>query len=353
MRYLTEAEGRILGVLLGAGPTSERDRLHRAEVPRSTYHAARRRAYAEGWVQDRYVPDPVRIGYPWATVLLLRPFADRAEATRAAWTEDPTNILTWWGPQSALGVFLHATPEDAEEFARRLESQRPGSVLSAIRVHLTEAELPVFFDYEGLWVHLAGLAGTTAYPNGLGGQFPGADGAPAPTTDHQRWAIAELVHRPFVAAASGKAGHLVGPFGLPFSQLRLLRDGWVTHRVFLYPSRLPPYQGRSADQIVFLAGRLRAGARPEEMFAVLTRECRVYPFLFAVHEGQALIGALGRAPGTGPDGVAPSPASDPVRRPVLPTLQAYMEGIDITQEHASQLRPVVDFRFDRLVPRRT
>lgn len=349
MRFLTEAEGRIIAVLLGSSPSSERERLHRAGVPRSTYHAARRRAYQEGWLQDRYVPDPVRLGFPWASFVLMRPFADRIDAISRRWSEDPTNVLSWWSPQLALGVFMHRTTREAARLAGSLTSDHVASASTTITAHLTEPDVPVFFDYEGLWSHLAALPGTATYPNGLGGNFPSADGPENAPSDHQRWAMRELLRRPFVAADAGRAGHLVGPFGLPFSQQKILREGWVTHRVFLYPSRLPPYQGRSADQVVFVSGQLRPGARPEELFATLTRECRVFPFLYVVHDGRLLLGALGRTPGTQAGGEAPT-AGDPPRRAVMATLQASLEGIDVTQELATQLRTMVDLRFDRLVP---
>ncbi|MCI4360364.1 MAG: hypothetical protein L3J91_01535, partial [Thermoplasmata archaeon] len=168
-------------------------------------------------------------------------------------------------------------------------------------------------------------------------------------SEHQRWAMGELLRRPFAAAEDGRAGHLVGPFGLPFSQQKMLRDGWITHRVFLYPSRVPPYQGRSAEQVVFVSGQLRDGVRAEELFATLTRDCRVFPFLYVVHDGRVLLGALGRTPGSPPDPPNGSPP-EPPRRAVMPTLQLFLEGIDVTQELASQLRTVVDLRFDRLLP---
>src|SRR5579859_4874551 len=107
MRALTEAEGRVIAVLLGERATNERDRLKQLAVPRSTYHAARRRAYAEGWLRDRYVPEPGRFGFPVVTVAVLRPFADRAAELSERWSTHPTNVLTWLSPQVAVGVFFH------------------------------------------------------------------------------------------------------------------------------------------------------------------------------------------------------------------------------------------------------
>jgi len=70
VRGLTDAEARVIAVLLAARPDRERERLRLVTVPRSTYHAIRRRAYDEGWLRDRYVPHPVAFGRPFVTFLL-------------------------------------------------------------------------------------------------------------------------------------------------------------------------------------------------------------------------------------------------------------------------------------------
>lgn len=349
MRALTEAEGRVIAVLLGSTATNERDRLQRLRVPRSTYHAARRRAYAEGWLRDRYVPNPARFGFPIVTVAVVRPFADRTGSLVDRWSRNPANVAAWLGPQAALGVFFHPDASAAERFSASTAEGELGTPVTVIPATSTSPELPVYFDYEGLWAHLAGLEGTATYPNGLGGPI-GKEGPTASQLRHRQWSTSELVQRPFRAEAEGRGGHLVGPFGLPFSQLRALRDGWVTHRVFLDPSRVPPYHGRSADQVVLISGSLRKGARPEQLFASLTRECRVFPFLFATHDGRALLGALGRGAA---NGRAPTEPSEADRRPVLPTIQEYLEGIQVLQEPAAMFRTVVDHRYDRVIPGRT
>ena len=347
MRALTEAEGRVIAVLLGARVTTERERLQRLDVPRSTYHAARRRAYSEGWLRDRYVPDPVRFGFPVVSIVLARPFADRVAALEERWSANPTNVVAWLGAQVALGVFFHRDEREAARFATELSESKTASAVTTLAADATQSELPVYFDYEGLWSHLAGLSGTLSYPSGLGGDAGEAEQNGA-STRPRSWAAIELVHRPFVAAAEGRAGHLVGPLGLPFSQLKLLRNGSMSHRVFLDPSRVPPYQGRSADHVVLLGGDLRDGARPEQIFATLTKECRVFPFLYATHERRLLLGALGRG---APTGGAPPMPTESGRRPVLATLQEHLEGIEIVQEPAANFRTIVDHRYDRLFPR--
>ncbi|MGD0249885.1 MAG: hypothetical protein ABSB97_03215 [Thermoplasmata archaeon] len=146
-----------------------------------------------------------------------------------------------------------------------------------------------------------------------------------------------------MAFEQGRGGHLVGPFGLPFSQRKMLSRGWVAHRTLLDPARLPPFRGKSADQIVLISGTPRAGARPDVLFATLTREARVFPFLFSVASDRWLLGALG---GSNPVGAE----NRPPRRPVLPTLREFLEGIEIVQEGATGFTAPVDHRYDRLVP---
>lgn len=344
MRTLTEAEGRVIAVLLGGAGTTERERLHRAGVPRSTYHAARKRAYEEGWLKDRYVPDPARLGEPIATFAVVRPYVDHIDELVAAWSDRPENLLTWASPQIALGVFVHPAAEAAEKAMGKLIPAGWSRWQSVLHVDLHGPSVPVYFDYEGLWAHLAGLPGTSTYPNGLGGLV---DGDAAPMTAHQRWATRELVVRPFSAQTSGRAGHLVGPLGLPFSQQKIMRAGWVVHRVLLDPARVPPYRGRAADQVTFVMGELRDGARPEQLLVTLTRECRVFPFLYATDQRRLLLGALGRSPGARPAAEEVEP-----RRPVMATLQAHLQGIEILSESVAAFRAVVDHRYERLFPER-
>ena len=345
MRALTDAEVRVIAVLLAARPDRERERLHQVEIPRSTYHAVRRRAYQEGWLRDRYVPHPARIGRPAVTFLLARPYADRAEefATRVA--GDPGCVVYWSTPQIALAVLFQSRPQETRKLVERVETAKLAPTPLALTVAANEPQIPVYFDFEGLWCHLAGIEGTLAYPHGLGGPLPGESdesGSPA-LTSHQQWALAELLYRPFTVLEQGKGGHLVGPFGLPFSQRRMLARGWIAHRSLLDPSRVPSYQGKLGDQVVLVSGTPRAGARPEVLFATLTRESRVFPFLFVVGNDRWMLGALG--------GSSPAASDSGPRRPVLPTLREYLEGIEIVQEPAPGFTTPVDHRYERLLPR--
>ena len=91
-----------------------------------------------------------------------------------------------------------------------------------------------------------------------------------------------------------------------------------------------------------MSGTPKPGARPEELFSTLTRDCRVFPFLFVTGEKKWLLGALG--------GAGPAPPPDPSRRAVLPTLREALEGIEILQEAAAGFSTPVDHRYERLLP---
>jgi hypothetical protein len=345
VRALTDSEARVIAVLLAARPDHERDRLHQVGIPRSTYHAVRRRSYQEGWLRDRYIPHPVPLGRPYVTFLVARPYADRSDEFAQAIAADPGNVVLWTSPHVSVAVFFHAKTQDAQRLAQRLAKDKLAAPPIAVTVRADGPSVPVYFDFEGLWSHLAGFEGTLAYPHGLGGgEAPEEEESPDQVllSDHQQWALGELLRRPFVAADQGRGAHLVGPFGLPFSQRRLLARGWISHRTLLDPSRLPNFEGKAADQVVLVLGTPKPGARPETLFATLTRESRVYPFLFVVGADRWLIGALG--------GSTSRPENDGgARRPVLPTLREYLEGIEIIQEPAVGFTTPVDHRYDRLL----
>lgn len=278
------------------------------------------------------------------TFLVARPFADRADEFGRTLSADPGDVVLWSGTQAAIAVMLHNDADEAKRLLFRVESGRLAAAPWSLTVRADGPTIPVYFDFEGLWCHLAGLEGTLAYPHGLGGTLSnGSDeDSVALLTAHQRWAVGELLRRPFVAADQGRGGHLVGPFGLPFSQRKMLAKGWVTHRTLLDPSKVPEHRGKSADQVVMITGIPKTGARADALFATLTRQCRVFPFLFVAGTDRWLLCALG---GSNPPPVDPA---NP-RRPVLPTLREYLEGIEILQEAAAGFVAQVDHRYDRLL----
>ncbi len=344
MRSLTEAEAAVIATLLAARPEHERERLRQLGIPRSTYYAVRRRAYLDGWLKDRYVPDPAYLGRPYATFVIARPFAEHVQDLARPLPKIGTPTILWASPQLAFAVLFHAEPSEAGRLVERWRQQQLIASEVSISADVRGPSIPVFFDFEGAWDHMARLSGTIAYPHGLGGRTA-VDEEPAPLSPHTLWALSNLLSRPFRPQAGSEDGHQTGVFGLPFSERRLLTRGWVSYRVLLDPSRVPAYPGRAGDRVFLIVGSPRAGARPETLFARLTRECRVFPFLYIVGSDRWLIGALGGEP-------TPAGAEDDRREraPVLPTLTEMIEGIQIFQEPLSTLTLFSDHRYDRLLP---
>ncbi|MCI4366925.1 MAG: hypothetical protein L3K08_04155, partial [Thermoplasmata archaeon] len=228
MYGLTDAEAKVVWSALALPGAAERARLDGSGLASSTYHAARRRAYAEGWLRDRYVPDPVAFGYPIATFLLGRPYAEQIHAVGRRWGETEGAALVWTGTPMALGVFFHPTLNASRRAMERLQAVLPLRDVSTLTVDLSEQRIPVYFDYEGAWARIAGIPVSPSYPAGLGygAGVSMEDSAPRrPVPDRHRPTAHELMERPFVPAAPGVV-RLLGFGGLDRRQRDLLEDGY-------------------------------------------------------------------------------------------------------------------------------
>jgi hypothetical protein len=348
VRPLTDAEARVLSLMLGNAAPDERGRLRQSGLPRSTYHAARRRIYADGWLTDRYVPSPTLFGYPETTIVVGRPYADRPNALTEAWNHEDGNVLQWLSPQLALGVFFHRGPRERRAALARIADPALASGLVVLHPEVEANGVPVYFDLEGVWVHLSGAGAMQSYPKGLPRlpeRLRTEDGG-ARWGSRSRWAARELLQRPLLVETHGRPGHLIGPFGLPSAQRRLLEEGWLLHRVLAEPGRIPSYRGRVMDRTILLTGTRVPGRGPEALFQELTGAARVFPFLFAADEERVLLGLLGqRAPTSGE--VDPADAG---RRPLMALLRESLREIQIVEEATDAIRAPVDHRFDRLSP---
>lgn len=343
MRALTDAEARLIRALLAAPGESERELLEETKLPRSTYHAVRRRVYEEGWLRVRFVPHPACFDLPLVTVAVAHPFADSSVALMEKWSRPESNVVLWGGSGLVFAVYLHHHRDEARRLATGLVDE-PMRTRSFFLTTGTGADtLPIYFDFEGVWSHLAGIPGSSQYPRPLsppippGGRSP--TGAPSPGL---RRAARNLVLRPIVADHEGRPGHFLGLLGLTRPEHRLLDDGWVFRRTLPDFGVLPPYQDRRADRIVFVRGELLEGRATGPLLQALTEKCRVYPFLL-VHDGTSvLVGTVGQS-GPGPMGGVEG------RPSVLGTLQESMRRIEVDSEWVTGLTPVVDHRYDRVL----
>jgi hypothetical protein len=347
MRELTEAEARLIRAMLGAPREGERELLRASQLPRSTYHAVRRRAYQEGWLKLRFIPDPLRFGFGAVTFAVAHPFAESALALMEKWSQRPEDVVLWGSTQLVFGVFFHRNPAEAQGLVKELiePPMRPRSFL--LSTELRPDSVPVYFDFEGLWSHLTRVPGPSLYPRSLVPVRPGA--SPVAVSNSSVRAALTLVLRPIVADYEQRTVPTGGLLGLPRPQRRLLEDGWVTRRVLLDVARLPSYRDRVADQIVFLHGDFLPGATSAALLRALTEQCHVFPILAAQDGHTALVIAIGQSrPFAAEDGAS---AAEAGRLPVLATVKQYLERIEVDSEGVQNLVPVVDHRYDRLLSR--
>lgn len=343
MRALTDAEARLIRALVAAPGDSEREFLEETKLPRSTYHAVRKRVYDEGWLRIRFIPHPSCFELPLVTIAVAHPFAESAVALMERWSQPESNVVLWGGAGLLFAVYLHRSRDEARRLTSSLadETMRPRSFF--LTTETTPASLPIYFDFEGVWSHLAGIPGSSQYPRSLSPPFPpGSHTLTGPPSPGLRRAARNLVLRPIVADHEGRSGHFLGLLGLTRPEHRLLDDGWVFRRVLPDFRVLPPYQDRTANEVVFVRGDILEGRDPGRLLQALTEKCRVFPFLFAHDSGHLILGTVGQS--------GPAPLNPPDSRPsVIGTLQEYLVRIEVDSEWVSALTPVVDHRYDRVL----
>lgn len=343
MRALTESEARLIRALLAAPGDSERELLDETKLPRSTYHAVRKRVYEEGWLRIRFIPHPACFELPFVTIALAHPYAESAVPLMERWSRPESNVILWGGAGLVFAVYLHRSRDEARRLVTSLSDETMRSRSFFLNTDTGPTSLPIYFDYEGVWSHLAGIPGSSQYPRPLSPGFPvGSHSRVAVPSPGLVRAARNLVLRPIVADHEGRPGHFLGLLGLTRPEHRLLDDGWVIRRVLPDFATLPPYLDRRADQVVFVRGELIEGSDPSKLLQGLTETCRVYPFLLA-HDGSTLV--VGTAGQWGP---APS-STDGSRPSVLGTLQAHLRRIEVDSEWVTALAPVVDHRYDRVL----
>ncbi len=345
---LTEAEARVVWSALALPGAPERDRLAGSGLPSSTYHATRRRAYDEGWLRDRYVPDPIAVGRPIVTFLLGRPYADELGPVVKRWSSIEGNALVWTGTPMVFGVFFHDGRASARRLVSRVSDDARIRDLNALTVDLSETRVPVYFDFEGAWARIAGTKPSAEYPFGLGigATGPAVPVARRPLPERLRGPGAELLERPFDPAGGGLLRWL-GVGGLDRRQRELLEAGYLRLRTFLDAALLPTYEGRRIDQVVLVTGEMRDRLEPTTLLAELRETYLLSPFLFAYDGPRVLLGLLGNSspPTETPDVPAPAALGAVLRE----TLARRMQRVDVYREDVGALRAPVDHRYTSLL----
>lgn len=338
MRSVTPSEATVIRSLLAAEQVSERDRISRSGIPPRTFRDIRSRLYAEGWLADRYLPDPVLLDRPFVSFLLAEPYLERMGAVVDTWSSDPEVTHLCRSPQGIFAVRLRSKPGTELPGIRDISDGKAMHRLVSMTIDCRRNPIPIYFDFEAAWTRLRGLNGTLSYPHGWSSRI-GREG-PGEMSPSARSAFGALVRRPFEIEAHGRSPILTAPFFLPPSQRRVLDRGWVSRRVFLEPTKLSNMNGHKVDQLVFLHGTLLPGADANNLLDGLISECRMTPFLYAFDGSRVLIGSMSPAP---PD----VQGSQAPRASVSGMLRAHLEGIEVFRESLAQISAPIWHRYDR------
>ncbi len=341
MKNVTPAETAVIRSMLAAQPISERERISRSGIPSRTFRDVRARLYAERWLVDRYLPDPVVVRRPFVSFLLVEPYVERMDAVAEAWVADPTIVHMWRSAQGLVAVRLGNDPRAGlpgpPEVANAKAMRRAFAMTDDVR----ERPTPIYMDFEASWSRLFGLPGSLSYPQAWPSTTPGPRFDQVAQPSPAAWSALEaIVRRPFEIVDQGRNPILTAPFFLPPSQQRVLDRSWVKRRVFLDPTRLADMGAPKVETLVFVHGRLRPGADPRQLLDELLLSCGVTPFLYACDGSKVLMGSLSPAP---PELLAKRVPSVSVSR----TLGDHLEDIEVFRMPLGTLRTVVNHRYDR------
>lgn len=327
MYELTASEAAtVLSVLsrAGGGESSDRGPLG---IPTSTFYAARRKVYEAGWVLDRYVPHPWANHVAAVDFVLVHPSPTDRSRLEREWTSAPSSVVVWSGLNSLFGVFFRTEGVGS-----------PAVEGSTVSVTGDSGSVPVYFDYSRPWSRFIRQEAPTGYPRALGESGPRTERTPTSV-------VAELTGRDQEDAAAQPGGHRWhSPTGLPRSQHRLLERGLVRSRSVLNVGALPPFEGRTLGEIVFLTGRLRSGYESNDLLGTLNNDCHVSPVLLVDGGRRLFLMALGQleARAEGRTRLPRAAAS------VTAALDSVLTDLKMSIERTDGVRKLIDHQYDRV-----
>lgn len=283
------------------------------------------------------MPAPAAVGAELVIFRLAQPFAERRAEVVRRWRSEPNLAVLWASPETILSVSFEGRPNSGH----RVDDVSGGTGVPEdwLRRSWTlaappgPATLPVYFDFEGSWSRRIGLAGPVSYPQGLP---PGGTASAKPRPEDLR----SLLSLPFGPPPSAGIALRFSASHLSRAEGRLLRQGWASHRVFPVLAELPPYQGGRDERIVLLIARLKDGGSLARLLGDLSQRRRISPFLAVEADGRVLAAMLSPAP-------VRSAGSSPA---TLGLFENELRDIEILREPIDTFFPVVDHRYDRLVP---
>lgn len=343
-RTLTYGEARVAWKILSCGLDSEEERMRQSGLPRTTYRVAKHRLYTDGLLVDRYIPSTDEMGVKQVTFLLVRPRLDEARFLLEKLCSIPGAVEVWSGTQMILAVIFHQSENSMESLDGKLSSGELGSQRTVVEVKTDSdpaAQVPVYFDFEGMWARYCGISSTKNYPSPI----PAGSADSRFAIDSSRSASSatgSLLARPFV-----RPSHLAGPNSVPRSQRRALREGKVVWRVFLGLTKLQQidYRGMRFQDLILVVGKPKGPDPPSGILTDLVTECNVRPILIAGDEGSMIVASLGIGVGA----VGDAPEDTRPRSSVIKTMSRHLKEIEVIREPLKSLKLPVAHRYDLLV----
>lgn len=334
----------MLKSLLGASvEESEADRIRRSGLPRSTYLEAKQRIYSGGLLADRYVPSPQAITLNRISFLLTRPFADKRSSVAQVLLSTPGSVLVWTGVHVQLGVVLHRTQKDLRDFENTIAPLIDGgSLIAHLRVNPSREEIPIYFDFEGLWSSFVGSPGVRKYPRG----FPAAAQVGAPGLDGpvpQNGPVADLLRDHVAIDEEGPSTNLLSPHSLPRSRRRVLEDGLVEWRTFLSTSRSLAFADVRLTDMILVVGKRIGHRNISRLLESLMSECGAFPFLLVGDEEQLFLGFMGAGLGSS------RASSQRSGKAVAGTIAQFVSNMEVLRENLGEVSLQRDHQYEYLL----
>jgi hypothetical protein len=303
MEELTAAEYAVVLAELSWPGAPDRVRVNASQLSSSTYHVARRRLLAEGWISTVAIPRPSALAIGSVEIAFVRPTLSEREKLLRACGADSDCVALFAGLHSVLGVFFR---RDAAEDEGHVDAPRT----FACRVSASSGGIPVFLDLSGAWARFGGRARPDRYPSGLV-----LRGEPA--TDREQRAI-----RAAFGPGASKLAESSRSAPATVTAPSVSNGAWVDL------PRVPPFEGRRLGEVIYVHGRLRPGSDALRLLSTLTADCSVFPFLFVWEGDRVLLAGLGQTSAAGPGRRPVSAATVPVQ----PTLIRHLEPVEVMIE---------------------
>ena len=332
MRSLSRSELAVLGALLAQVPGGERGRIRCAGTPRTTYQSVRRRALAQRWVSERWVPGLLPSEFGQVRLRLLQPYAEHHAGIAREVEEDPSAVVAWELPGAVLSVHADRAsgPPPRPLAPARLRAE------ATVTVTASSGGLPAFFDFEGAWAGSVLGRPPISYPQPW--EFLLADSAERPALESGT--ARQAFHRALGERTEAKEPRAGGGPWAAIRQRRWERklqlEGLLRRRCFLNPEALPPVSEMPGLDEVLVTGLHSDPVAVRSLLLQLYRHAGTAPFLFGWDAERVLFGALASpARRRGPD------------RPILADLRSVLGKIEIVRAPVGALRQLIPWQFGR------